>query len=62
MIDQCGWKGRSLGAAGVHDRQALVLVNLGGATGAEVLALAEKITADVGMHFGVPLQTEPIIV
>ena len=62
MIDQCGWKGRSLGAAGVHDRQALVLVNLGGATGAEVLALAEKITADVGMHFGVLLQTEPIIV
>jgi UDP-N-acetylmuramate dehydrogenase len=62
MIDQCGWKGRSLGAAGVHERQALVLVNRGDATGAEVLALAEKISDDVQARFGVSLETEPVIV
>ncbi len=62
MIDQCGWKGRSLGAAGVHERQALVLVNRGGVTGAAVLALAEKISDDVRARFGVSLETEPVIV
>ena len=62
MIDQCGWKGRSLGAAGVHEKQALVLVNRGGATGAAVLALAEKISDDVRARFGVSLETEPVIV
>ena len=62
MIDQCGWKGRSLGAAGVHERQALVLVNRGDATGAEVLALATKIVDDVRTRFSVSLETEPVIV
>lgn len=62
MIDQCGWKGRSLGAAGVHEKQALVLVNRGGVTGAAVLALAEKIADDVRARFGVSLETEPVIV
>lgn len=62
MIDQCGWKGRSLGAAGVHERQALVLVNRGNAMGAEVLALAEKILDDVHARFGVTLETEPVII
>lgn len=47
MIDQCGWKGRSLGRAGVHDKQALVLVNRGGATGSEVVALCDAIRHDV---------------
>lgn len=61
LIDQCGWKGRSLGAAGVHEKQALVLVNRGGATGADMLALAERITADVRDKFGVELQAEPVI-
>ncbi|WP_305821769.1 UDP-N-acetylmuramate dehydrogenase, partial [Massilia brevitalea] len=56
LIDQCGWKGRSMGAAGVYPKQALVLVNNGGASGAEVLALARTIQADVLEKFGVPLE------
>lgn len=62
LIDQCGWRGKSLGAAGVHDKQALVLVNRGGATGDEVLALADRIAGDVAQHFGVRLEIEPVVV
>ena len=58
MIDQCGWKGRSLGRAGVHDKQALVLVNRGGATGAEVMALAQAVQADVKSRFDVDIHPE----
>lgn len=61
MIDQCGWKGRSLGAAGVHEKQALVLVNRGEATGEEVLALAARIRSDIWQSFEVDLETEPVI-
>jgi UDP-N-acetylmuramate dehydrogenase len=60
LIDRCGWKGRALGAAAVHDRQALVLVNRGGATGADVLALATAIQRDVAARVGVELEPEPI--
>ncbi|WP_322068621.1 UDP-N-acetylmuramate dehydrogenase [Paraburkholderia bannensis] len=60
LIDQCGWKGRALGAAAVHERQALVLVNRGTACGADILKLAHAIQADVLARFGVELEQEPI--
>ena len=62
LIEQCGWKGRSLGRAGVHDRQALVLVNLGGATGQDVVALCQQIQHDVKQRFGISLKPEVIII
>ena len=58
LIEQCGWKGRSLGRAGVYPRQALVLVNLGGATGSEVAALASAVRDSVRERFGVELHPE----
>ena len=60
MIDQCGWKGRALGAAGVHQHQALVLINRGGARGADIVHLAQCIAADVLQRFDVTLEPEPI--
>jgi UDP-N-acetylmuramate dehydrogenase len=62
MIEQCGWKGKSLGRAGVHDKQALVLVNRGGATGAEIVALCEAIRADVKTKFGIDIHPEVNII
>ena len=58
LIEQAGWKGRSLGPAAVHDRQALVLVNLGGATGRDIQRLSEAIREDVGNMFGIELEPE----
>ena len=66
LIERCGWRGRSMpgssGRAAVHERHALVLVNRGGATGAEVLALAATIRDHVHERFGIFLEFEPSIV
>lgn len=58
LIETAGWKGRNYGQYGVHDRQALVLVNYGGAHGNEILTLARNIQRDVMEKFGVALQQE----
>lgn len=58
LIEQCGWKGRALGPAAVHDMQALVLVNLGGATGQDILRLCEAVRSDVRERFGIELCPE----
>ena len=62
MIEQCGWKGKSLGRAGVHDKQALVLVNRGGATGSEIVALCDAIRQDVKTKFDIDIHPEVNIV
>jgi UDP-N-acetylmuramate dehydrogenase len=58
MIDQCGWKGKSLGPAAVHDKQALVLVNRGGATGTDIVALSDAVRASVRDKFGIDIHPE----
>jgi UDP-N-acetylmuramate dehydrogenase len=62
LIDRCGWKGRSVGRAAVHDRQALVLVNRGGATGREILVLSEQIRRSVDETYGIRLEREVRVV
>jgi UDP-N-acetylmuramate dehydrogenase len=62
LIDQCGWKGKNLGPAGVYPKQALVLVNNGGARGADITRLAAAIQDDVEAKYGVRLSPEPVFV
>ncbi len=58
LIEQSGWKGRSLGKAGVYERQALVLVNLGGASAGDIVRLCETVRADVMQKFGIDIHPE----
>ena len=58
LIEQCGWKGRSLGNAAVYDKQALVLINRGGATPQEIMRLSDTVCADVKAKFGITITPE----
>ncbi|MBK7422758.1 MAG: UDP-N-acetylmuramate dehydrogenase [Propionivibrio sp.] len=60
LIEQAGWKGKNLGPVGMYEKQALVLVNRGGATGADVAMLMQAVQRDVRIKFGVELTPEPI--
>jgi UDP-N-acetylmuramate dehydrogenase len=62
LIEKSGWKGKKIGNHGVHDRQALVLVNYGNAEGKDILALSTQIIEDIQLKFGIKLEREVNII
>ena len=62
LIDQAGWKGKKFKNAGVYEKQALVLVNNGGATGDDVVQLAQSIQKDILEKFGINIKPEAIYI
>lgn len=62
LIDQCGWKGKTKGNAGIYEKHALVLINHGGASGEEMWSLAEDIIDSVNKKFGIELEVEPRLI
>jgi UDP-N-acetylmuramate dehydrogenase len=62
LIEQCGWKGKRVGNVGMHDKQALIMVNYGNAKGEEILCLAQDIIVSVINKFNVKLENEVHII
>jgi UDP-N-acetylmuramate dehydrogenase len=62
LIEQAGWKGRRLGAVGVYEKQALILVNHGATNGRELLSLAHAVASSVKRQFGIELEQEPVVI
>ncbi|KKS32431.1 MAG: UDP-N-acetylenolpyruvoylglucosamine reductase [Candidatus Amesbacteria bacterium GW2011_GWA2_42_12] len=62
LLDELGWKGKKIGSVSTHDKSALVIINLGGASGAEIFDYSEKMRADIKKNFDIDLEYEVLIV